>query len=561
MKLYFYTNKNVMFDYLGRSVIAPNSIVKDLKGYRTIGTKLDDFLFVTHKKLARQAREKGIAEPEHVCPITVEISDPLAEDGDAILVSRVEEKNEFVFDKLINYDPEKHLGAFLLGEIPFSRIAKILFDTQDDMDTFFRVSPDYWYPTELYGLLPEDFCDAFDLEVTEENLVEGLEIVPGEVINEIRRREKKRAAVLNAVNGTSDWEYGDYGFNIDYYIQQLLGLSDEEIASTLPHYLESREKGVEEHLRLLENKVDETGDLNQLIYNTMYEEFEKAVLEDVKQISFAESQLDSISDILSQSEEDQRGVDINHYILDIKGLVTYSADKTPESILSEIPEEVDSLKALLFVLKNPARYDMFLESLNVYSADQLTKRRAMTLWGALNGLYGMPGEGHNKDNLSLWHFIEAYCSKDDPTITLSIPMPDVQLKDGNILGIDLKERQLISADDVRRLIVNAPEKYLDVEAFKALLDIAIKECGSRKKAENKGYLHSVASVSIPEIKAGDELSDAIRNLLSQLLKDSKVKSPNKEKLYRDYIYPADKFTKVFNSDPNYWKSVYKRVQG
>ncbi len=560
MKLYFYTNKNVMFDYLGRSVIAPNSIVKDLKGYLTIGTKLDDFLFVTHKKLDRQAREKGIAEPEYVFPITVEISDPTAEDGNAILLSRDEEKNEFVLDKMINYDPEKHLGAFLLGEIPFSRIDRILFDTQDDMDMFSRPSPDYWYPTELYGLLPEDFCDDFNLEVTEEDLVEGLGIIPAEVVNKARKREKKRAAVLNAVNGTADWEYGDYGFNIDYYIQQLLGLSDEEIASTLPHYLESREKGAEEYLRLLGEKADEPSDLNQLIYDAVYGEFEKATLEDVKQISFAESELDSIGDMLPKPEEDQPGVDINHHLYDIKGLVTYTSDKTPEDILREIPEEVDSLKALLFVLKNPARYDMFLESLSAYDADQITRRRAMTLWGVLNGLYGMPGEGHNKDNMNLWRFIEAYSSRDDTTITLSSPMPDVQLKDGNILGIDLQERQLISAEDVRRIIVSTYGEPLDDEAFQTLLAIAIKECGSKKKAENKGYLHSVATVSIPEIKEGAELSDAIRNLLSQLIKDSKVKSPNKVKLYRDYIYPANKFAKVFSSDPDYWKSVYKRVK-
>ena len=71
MKLYFYTNKNVMFDFLGRSIIAPDRIIKDIKRYRTIATASDCFLFVTHKKLDRKSREQGIAEPEFVYPVTL----------------------------------------------------------------------------------------------------------------------------------------------------------------------------------------------------------------------------------------------------------------------------------------------------------------------------------------------------------------------------------------------------------------------------------------------------------------------------------------------------------
>ena len=136
MKFYFYTNKNVLFDFLGRNIIAPDPIVKDIKRFRTIATASDFFLFITHKKLDRKSREQGIAEPEFVYPVTLELTEVQENDGRAVLVSKSETALDYILAPLSEYDAEKHIGAYLIGEIPLSRVEKIYFDTQDDQDMF-----------------------------------------------------------------------------------------------------------------------------------------------------------------------------------------------------------------------------------------------------------------------------------------------------------------------------------------------------------------------------------------------------------------------------------------
>ena len=111
MKFYFYTNKNILFDFLGRNIIAPDPIVKDIKRYRTIATASNYFLFITHKKLDRKSREQGIAEPEFVYPVTLELSEVQENDGQAVLVSRSEMTLEYILAPLSEYDAEKHIGV------------------------------------------------------------------------------------------------------------------------------------------------------------------------------------------------------------------------------------------------------------------------------------------------------------------------------------------------------------------------------------------------------------------------------------------------------------------
>ena len=209
MKLYLYVNKNNLFDFLSRNIIASDIIVEDIKNYRTIGRKLDSFLFVTHKKLDRKSRENGIDEVEMVYPITLEISNISEIDGKAVLIKCNGEVVEYVYDSLINYDENNHIGACIIGEIPFARISKIYFDNQDDMDMFNRPSPDYWFPVSKYDILPSDFLEELDLRLDEEKVLECCGIKKEDIIIEIQKRERYRASVLNFVNGSLNWQYGN----------------------------------------------------------------------------------------------------------------------------------------------------------------------------------------------------------------------------------------------------------------------------------------------------------------------------------------------------------------
>ena len=562
MKFYFYTNKNVLFDFLGRNIIAPDPIVKDIKRYRTIATASDFFLFITHKKLDRKSREQGIAEPEFVYPVTLGLTEVQENDGRAVLVSKSETALDYILAPISEYDAEKHIGAYLIGEIPLSRVEKIYFDTQDDQDMFSRPSPDYWYPENKYAILPNDFNEELVIELQEDKILETSGFSKDELIASFRSREKHRAAILNFVNGTKKWQHDKYVFNMDDSLQQLFGLKDEDIASALPHYAEVKDKGNVEYICLVGETEEQGTEFNQKIYNYVREAL-------IRQPYNTQKQPELIMEILNVlcekvTAECKSPVEVNivrQSFVEIEKMISDDSNKGPEEIMAAIPEPIDVLKALLLVVKNPNRYEVFLEALDVYHVDLLTKRRAAVLWGMLNGLYGMPGEDFNKDNQSLWQFIEAFVYGREKQIvsTLAISAPDSLLKNGAVLGIRLKEECIVTAGEIRKAILATPKEKLTSTFYYKLLEAAEVEAGSKKKAENKGYAHNVASLSLPEIKKGDELNATVRKVLEQLVKDCKSSVPNERKLFTDYVENESKFAFVFDMDQGYWKRAFKIV--
>lgn len=568
MKLYFYTNKNLMFDFLERSTIAPDSIIKDIKGYRTISTLSDHFLFVTHKKLNRASREKGIAQPEFVYPITLELSAPTEKDGNAIFVTPGETSDEYHAGQLCDYDPETDVGAFLLGEIPFSRVEKIYFDTQDDMDMFLRPSPDYWYPEDKYALLPEDFDDELSLSLDEKQLAAASSIPVEDILSGIHEREKRRAGLLNFVDGTKKWQQEKYAFDIDPSLQNLFSLKDEDIAAALPHYLETKGKGNVEKLILYKDtgnsaelkKADQDKDdrNKQRLYNVIY----RAFLQEKVNIKKSPEKMKDICDqVISSWTRKKEAPSVRKFITEIEKLITDATDKNPEEIAAEIPKKVDVLKALMFVAKNPNSYTDFLTSLDVYHADLLTRRRSMVLWGVLNGLYGLPGENFNKENQTLWQFIEEYVLREqkEKITTLSVNAPAPVVTDGSVFELELHEERTITSGEIRQAILSGDPKKFGDAFYEKLFNTAAVEYGSKKKAQNKGYKHSVASENLPAIKKGDVLGSATRKFLEKLIKDCKSPVPNKEKLFKDYIEDEEKFKFVFDQDPKFWKTCYKKI--
>ena len=560
MKLNLYINKNLLFDYLSRNLIAPDSVVHDRKKNRTISTKSENFLFVTHKKLNRKSREQGIAEPDFVCPITLSLSEPVETDGSAILVSKSNTDIDYTFTNLANYDSEKHIGAFLIGEIPFSRIENIYFDTQDDLAAFTRPSPDYWYPTNKFSLLPKaEFIDEFSLESVSDETLLGSSMTSDDIIKAIRSREKQRAALLSFFYGSSSWQYGNYAFSIEANIQQMLGIKDEDISLFMPHYCELRDSNPIDLVSLVGEAPAQQATINYAIYNHICETL---ITEDNPSQLLPDYMVKLLHTIFEKVIVDPvtapNAKIIQKAFEEIGKLITDASDKSPEQLLASIPPELTAVKALLFITKNPCRFDLFLESLSAYHADLSTKRYALVFWGFLNGLYGVPSEEFQKDNQQLWQFIEAFVSKQEKTSpsSLAVSMPDTSIINGKVLGITLKEERLVTAEETREALLLAPIDSFSSAFYAKLLDAAGEDLGSKKKAANKGYSYSIASTSIPEVRIGDELTPVIKKVLEQLLKDCKTAQPNKEKLFADYIKDAKKFAFVFSIDPDYWRNLF-----
>ena len=555
MKFYFYVNKNIMFDFLGLNLIAPNAVVNDIKGYRTISTAADSFLFVTHLKLDRKTRERGIAQPEFVYPVTLEISDISSGDGMAVLVEKTDDGYEYSYESVCRYNPEIHIGACLIGEIPLSRVEKIYFDTEEDELAFSRPSPDYWYPVHKFAILTDDFNTALEFIPEEERISGTLSEKTEEIVASIKKRERLRAGILNFFNGTKNWQYGKYEFNVDSSLQNMLEISDDELSSVITHYKEARAEGKHEEIELLGRNENIGKNYNQLVYDSIRDVF----LSRVHNVRMTPDKIPQLLDniegkIVSFLDKPDEIKMIHMVMSEIKNMISGSSDKNPEDICRLIPDAVDVLKALTFTVKNPDKYEVFLEGLQVYHADVITKRRAAVLWGFLNGLYGVPGSGFNKDNEKLWQFAEAYSQGlcQNCRITLMAEMPDNIFDGKSILGIELKEKRIVTAAEARdRLLAMPPGKH-GRAFYNKLFDAAQKDCGSKKKAENKGYVYYAASVCLPEIKAGDRLDKNTKKLLETLLKDCRNSVPDKEKLFHDYIENENKFEEIFRLDPEFW---------
>ena len=498
-------------------------------------------------------------EPEFVCPITLELKECEKKDRQAVLVEKDKDSCLFSYADLSSYNPEKHIGAYLIGELPLSRVRQIYFDTQDDLDMFSRPSPDYWYPTDKYALLPEGFTEELFIEPNEDEILKACGLTRDEIAVSFIKRERERAAILNLINGTSSWQYGRYLFNMDYSLQQFLGLKDEALSAVLPHYTEARNNSNLESIALIETEKRQSSDFNQVLYNHIRSVLINEPFNNQKQPELIQTMLLSISErSTAECRTPAEANVVRRIIGEIVKLVKNTSDKGPEEIMRDVPDQIDVLKALLFVAKNPNRYDLFLESLDAYHADLLTKRRAAVLWGYLNGLYGMPGEGFNKDNQQLWQFIEAYVNDQETcNASLVVEAPETSVNVGRIFGIALTEEKIITAGEIRNVILATPKEKLSDEFYRKLLEAAEVEAGGKKKAEKKGYTHFVASAGIPEIRKGDELNADIKKILDQLLRDCKTPVPKKEKLFADYVMDEARFSFVFDLDKDYWRRLFE----
>lgn len=571
MGLYLYTNLNVMFEYLERNLIAPDSIVHEPHGYRTIGTASAHCLFVTHHRLNRTARMQGMG-PGYEYPITLEISDPVPGDGTAILVTTGPDGTSYHAAPLTEYDEAACVGAFVVGEIPWSRVEIVYFDTKDDQIGFVRASSDYWYPEDRYAILPGTFTEEWSFESDDDALLAALDaagIVPDAVRQGICDRERMRAGVLGAVNGTAPWQMGEYRFSVDPVLQRLLGVNDAAIGEALPHYAESiavADARAVEGLSLFGTNTSEhvdgqnaemtAGEMNQQIYDAIIQVLRRTELDHHRTPVAMTSVLQEIKDaFIAKSQDPNVSSLVSGGISAISALITGESDRTPEEIARTCPISVDVLSALLYVAKNPNSYEDFIRSLEVYRADQRTQRRAMALWGELNGLYGVPGEGYHKDNRALWQFIESYAAEISCAGgTLFVTRPDVTIVDGKLLGIEVVEERMVTPEDIRQVIRTMPRGRLDARFYAKLLEAV----SVRKKAKRKDYTQCVASVDLGEIHKGTVLTDDILKRLKQLIEDSKDKNavPDRERLYADYVEDEQVFAKVYAVDPEYWKSTF-----
>lgn len=555
MFFYLYSNKNSVFNYLSRNLIASESIVPEICGNRTISTKTDHFLFVTHKKLNRTSREFGISAPKEVYPITLEINiydDVLKGNFRVILVENDGGKNKYELGRWNQYDSSLHFGAIILGEIPLSCVSHILFDDEYERDGFRRPSPDYWYPEDKFKLISDDFSEELMFEISEKEISTqiGIDFQKSEV--ETRKREKLRAAILNLYNATQTWKYGKYRMNMDGYLQSLLKLSDQFIQESIPNYTVLKQTNINQELDLLPMGDSSIAgeSLNQRLFTWIFNDFAAVPYGEIHTTEFFADCFRKIS--IELSNDNHCNKCIKKIFDEINLLICGNSSKMIEDLLSEMEPNVDVLKALLFVAKNPDDYHHFIESLEKYHLDVINTRRACVLWGALNGLKGMPGESHNKSNQTLWQFIEWYVLSKDYKFPVSVNVQKPEMISDNrfVFGICLASKEEPTFEEIYELIkdfmMEMPNNCLE-----RVKDLVSKKLG-QPKFENK-YISYKWPKFLEEEVSKEELTKRVEAI---------KKSPiiNKEKLFKDWIEPYQNFKILYDRNPGEWEKIFMELR-
>ena len=578
MLLYLYTSKNSVFSYLSRNLIAPTSIMPDGLGIRTVGLLNDDCLFVTHKRVNEETRYYGISDREIANPITLTIEiDEKQENNRCVLVS-VETgaiKTEIATWK--EYDVDKQIGAYIIGEIPFSLVKKIYFENKKQQEEFYRPSSDYWYPENKFAELPaSDFNETLDISVLQQSNLKSLDIDYVRIKNNIIYREKMRAALLCLTDATQKWNYGDVLLNIDSVLQSIIGsdiVTDSIIQAQIPDCTSMPITPFNEELNLLPlYKWGDNQSLNQEIYNTVLDYFCSMSMEKDAAIPYYEGVLNKVIVIINTKADAMIVKRIKDFAEETLNVIMGKViDKTIEEILAQVPKGVDCLPALFFVMRQPDDYEKLLTSLKIYCHDPVVARRACTLFGALNGTGYISGEDTFKSNQELWKFIEWKVIYETVTgkefVSLVTEKPEILSKEmDKFLHIPIYAGRNVSMETIMDLLKSKEIIESIPEQFFAKLIMNVKD--------KKNYYQPIKATKTKPfsicIQAGEEYNpkriEQFKKDFQKFIKElespfnKKTKAYDKLAFFTDYVNDKKKFKLIYDKHKKEWEEFYKNAK-
>ena len=566
-----------MFSYLSRNLIAPVSIIPDRLGIRTIGLINEDCLFVTHKMMSVDNRYYGISDNEIANPITLAIEiDSKQANNKCVLVSIDEGIIRTVIATWKDYDIEKHIGAYVIGEIPLSLVKKIYFENKQHKEEFYRPSSDYWYPENKFDILPATgFGESLDITLLQKVDLRSLGIGAEKTKKNIIYREKMRAALLCLMNATQKWNYGDVLLNIDPVLQSIVGsdiVTDIVIQKQIPDCSCMPCTPCNEELNLLPfYKKLEKQSLNQVIYNTIFEYFCNTPMEKDAALPYYDNVLREVIKLVKAKADTMACKRIGDFAEEshniLKGVITEKSLKI-EDVLSIIPKEADCLQALFFVMRQAENYEKLLTSLTIYNRDPIVARRARTLFGLLNGLGFIPGEGSYKPNQELWQFVEWKVNEESTSekelISLMADKPNILSEENDkFLNIPIYAGQNVSMEAIMDLlksieiIESIPEQFFS----KLIMNVKDKKNYYKPIKASKPISFSVG------IDAGEDYNPKrIEQFKSDFLKfikelerpfNKKTKAYDKIAFFTDYAADKKKFTLIYERYKKEWEEFYK----
>lgn len=575
--LYLYIDNFSFADSFSSNAIFCERMMPNKKGVKTISRLSDNFLFVTHKKLNANLRMQGITDALTNWPIVLELS-YISSKYTEFPVVFVKSDLSFVKGDLRDYNPDSYIGAYVYMEIPFTMVSHIYFENEAQlMDSDKSIFPDFLWRENIVSVINSgEFIDTVELLPSSEEL-ETFTSYIDKNISLVYTLNKYKAAILQFVNGSREWVTGKHLTTFDKKLFDFFGVDINYVKNILDSKNASYNplvfSDVEEPLDVIPMFRDDFSE-EQKIYNFIVRVFienrEKCnpsiinrLLGEIKRevaMVIAEPKLNEINTTLEEIE----GCYLNN--------VGFSLDKTLDRI-SVVHGNNSVFKALFFVIKNPADYEKFVLSLSIYKVDSLTARRAMILWGFLNGLRGVPAIGSNRDNLVLWENLD-FIASSFVDISSYYKFNSSTIDIDNTCGIVVDSKEIITPDEVHAFLVE--DKNRLTKGFLKDLYFVAKTC-DKKFAKNDPY----AKYSIPKTDALELLKlidkeadkflsksevDAFDKAFTKKYKDLISKSKKNivydyEAIYKDWILKYDNFVKIWNLLEDKIKQFYVSQRG
>ena len=582
-KLYLYIDNYSFSDYYSANALVCESYMPNKKGSRTLGRNTQNFLFLTHKKLNSVSRNKGIEDQITNWPVVLELSfnSNQLEKCPVILVRDGTEGYSFEVADLSAYNPEVDLGCYVWGELPLSAVSKVLFNDECQMaDSDKSIFPDFLWPANMIDVIIEsEFTEELDLNIHDETLVTHLS-KEGTPVETLLSTSKYRAAMLQLVNGTRSWVTGKYRASFDSVLIDCFSLETSAIHAhltklSMPNVDQLFGESVEKVCLIPTNLDEETASVEQRIYNAITSVFltnnEKCTPAVIHAL------LDSIKSKIASVLDETAGATLAEHVDAIEACALNAVGYTVDNVINNITTtygEDSVLKALFFAVKNASEFDKFILSLSLYKVDSITARRAMVLWGFLNGTRGIPARGYNRDNAMLWVTIEQRCAQ---LLDCGFRMKNDLATSNDFGGIEINSEEIITFEEVHAfLVANAElimskgkvflkEIYTVAKNIDRKLSKADPYCGYLLTEENfYSKLPKLKSeegklISRAEFEAFDKAyTKKYKELITTIKKNALL---DYDSIYKEFVVSTLNFKKIWDILEEKIKLFYVRARG
>lgn len=570
--LYLYLDNFSFSDCYATQCIACEAFMPNKKGSRTLSRGTENFLFLTHIKADVTSRHTGIADQLINWPVTLEcvLDDEKMENFPVVFLLKSSDQMLERGD-IKDYDENKHIGCFAFAEVPFSTVTKILFENENQLiDSDKSIFPDFLWEEKKVGIVDvESFNEELNFTVNEEDILAL--IGAHETAFKITSTSNKyRAAILQLINGSKTWRTGKFQASFDTYLLEYFAISEDtakEILSTkqMPAP-EAIFRTSTEKLNLIplalekDDVVPEQKILNGIVSVFLQQKVKctpasiHSLLEEIGKE--AATSIDGETTLLTTTLTAIEGCCLNS--------IGYSVDGVLEDIERNYSEN-SVLKALLFVIKNPADYEKFVLSLSLYKVDSITARRAMVLWGFLNGMHGIPAKGYGRDNAVLWENIE--WRQQQVLNNLYIGKQPV----GVACGIEITSEEIITFEEVHAFLT--ADAHHVSKAFLANVYTLAKNCDRKLSKEDPYCVYTLNEENfyskLPRLNKDvvqkaelDAFEKAYTRKIKELLGAiKKTAALDNYAIYQNWIVDSSNFKKIWDLIEDQIKAYYIRKRG